>query len=212
MLNNLLKNPNHKIALFDLETCNLNLATEINKPWQLGLIICEGGQIKEKHNKYIWWDNLPMSASAARVTRFDYEKYKSLAKPADEALELLDSYLYNPEYIVMGHNILGFDVYVHNIWRKLLGKPVDYSYNNRLIDTNAIARGIKMGLPYNNGSLLAYQYSAISIKKEGIKTNLTALGKENKIEYDYENLHDGLNDCILNFQVWNKYIKNKFKF
>jgi hypothetical protein len=33
---------------------------------------------------------------------------------------------------------------------------------------------------------------------------LTALGKENGIEHDYEKLHDAINDLDLNLKVWNK--------
>ena len=40
--------------------------------------------------------------------------------------------------------------------------------------------------------------------KKGVKTNLTALGKEFEIDVDYNNLHDAVNDLILNIKVWDK--------
>ena len=41
-------------------------------------------------------------------------------------------------------------------------------------------------------------------RKKGIRTNLTALGKEFDIDVDYDNLHDAVNDLMLNIEVWNK--------
>ena len=40
--------------------------------------------------------------------------------------------------------------------------------------------------------------------EKGLKTNLTALGKEFRINVDYENLHRGGNDIKLNMLVWDK--------
>ena len=36
--------------------------------------------------------------------------------------------MYGPEYLKVGHNILGFDVYMYGICRRLINKKPDYSY------------------------------------------------------------------------------------
>ena len=78
----------------------------------------------------------------------------------------------------------------------------------KIIDTNSIAKGIKMDVSYQaNGDpngLLLHQYKMVHKRKRGVKTNLTALGKEFDIEHDYDNLHDAVVDLELNIKVWDK--------
>ena len=96
------------------------------------------------------------------------------------------------------------DIYLIKDYYKFMGKSSEHLYP-KFIDTNAIAKGIKMGLPYKAGDdLLEYQYKAYHTIKKGVKTNLTALGKEFEIDVDYNNLHDAVNDLILNIKVWDK--------
>lgn len=209
-MNDLLRyNEDQKYVCFDFETCSANLQSPTNLPWQLGLILCQGTKILERKCFYLKWNPLPMTEGAARVTKFNFRKYQELATDPAPILEYLESYLYNPEYLVMYHNGLGFDSYVHNIYRRKLGKQKpDWSYLSRVIDTHALAKGIKEGLPYRKeDNFLVYQYKLLSIIKKGLKTNLTLLGKENSIEFDYDTLHDGLNDVILMKLVWDKWIK-----
>ena len=62
-----------------------------------------------------------------------------------------------------------------------------------------------MGIPFKNGDdLMEYQYMTYHKRQKGIRTNLTALGKEFDIDVDYDNLHDAVNDLMLNIEVWNK--------
>ena len=44
----------------------------------------------------------------------------------------------------------------------------------------------------------------MSKRVKGVKTNLTALGKEYNIDHNYDKLHDALVDLELNLKVWNK--------
>ena len=76
----------------------------------------------------------------------------------------------------------------------------------KILDTNALARGAKMGISYNEneGSLLEYQYRMSNIRKKGVRTNLMALAKGYKIDHDYDKLHDAIVDLELNLKVWNK--------
>lgn len=204
---NLLRfNYHQKYLVFDFETCNVNLIHN-NFPWQLAFLLCEGFDIKESHNFYIKWPNLPISKDAARITRFNREEYDSLSQDPKQVLSFFEKYLYNPEYRIIVHNGIAFDTYVHTFYRKQLGKPPDYSYLERLIDTDSLARAIKKGVKLNSGdNLLAFLYKTHTIIEKGLKTNLTALGKELKIDYDYANLHRADKDIPLNWLVWTKWV------
>lgn len=209
-MSNLLRyNNKAKYIFYDFECCSLNLWDIHNKPWQLGLLEVEGEKVIKEHNFYIWWEDLRISKEAAQVTRFNYDLYKQKAQDANKVLDVFDSFLYNPEYLIVGHNQLNFDVYIHKIFRRNLNKNSDYSYINRCIDTNALAKGIKKNFKFNRerDNLLAYQYRMLNWVERGLKTNLTLLGKENNIEFDYDSLHSGINDVFLMRLIWDKWIK-----
>lgn len=206
---NLFDNDNQKYLIWDLETCNLNLLNN-NLPWQIGFLLAEGNKIINSKSYMLKWPNLKVSEGAARATRFNMTEYKAKAVNPAPVLEEFESYLYNKDYSIIYHNGLGFDTYVHNIWRNALGKnEPDFSYLDRVYDTNALAKGIKLGIKrQKNQNFLAYQYSMLSIVQKGLKTNLTSLGKELGIEFNYETLHNATEDVKLNFIIWNKWIKN----
>ncbi len=200
--------PEQKYLVWDLETCNLNLAVSVNLPWQLGFLTIENNEVKETKTLYIYWKNLKVSAGAAKVTRFNHQTYLDMALPAQDVLGEFETYLYDPNYLVIGHNQLNFDIYVHKIWREQLGYRSNFSYLNRCIDTNAVAKGIKLDRKYRPPEdFLVYQYRMLSVRQKGLKSSLTALGKENNIPFDYENLHDAGNDILLNWIIWNKVLR-----
>ena len=65
-----------KYICFDFETCNLNLLSPDNKPWQLSYIITEGYKTVKEKDCHIKWPDLKRSEEARKITRFDDEKYK----------------------------------------------------------------------------------------------------------------------------------------
>ncbi|MEK6882087.1 MAG: hypothetical protein AABY22_20895, partial [Nanoarchaeota archaeon] len=154
-------NSQAKYLIWDVETCHLGLALEDNLPWQLGLVLAQGKQIKEVQNHYIKWDKLSISKGAALVTRFDRNIYEKEAKENQSILELLESYLYNPEYYVIFQNGLAFDCFIHTIWRKHFNKKHDYCYFNRCFDTKALSAAYKLGvkeLPKKDRLIFQYKY------------------------------------------------------
>ena len=85
-----------------------------------------------------------------------------------------------------------------------MGKPYQHLMN-KIVDTLAIARGVKSGEPYKSTSpFLEYQYRMINFRQRGMKTNLAQLGKDYNIDHNYDNLHDALVDLKLNLKVWHK--------
>ena len=196
---------NQKYLIFDYETCNLNLNHYSNKPWQLGFIIAKGSRVINKYDFYLSWDDLKMSKEAERITQFSKSKYDKLKQDSKKCLNEFEKYLYDEEYLIVGHNILGFDVYMHNIHRALLGLKSDYSYINRILDTNCLARGIKNDIAFSkNDSTISYQYKLHHLRTRGIKTNLKQLCKDYSLEFDDKKLHEALYDVEKTFEVLNK--------
>lgn len=197
---------NLKFVIFDYETCNLNLLQD-NHPWQLSFSVNEGQRVVEEYDLFPFWDDLKMGKDAAAITRFNYAEYKRKSSDARECLDLFERFVYDPEYLLVGHNILGFDLYLHQIYRQLLGRPKDYSYLERCIDTNLLAKSYKLGMVPDRSNLIAWQYRMNSIIRKGLKTNLASISKELGIPFDKNTLHDGLSDIRLNKQVFLKLIQ-----
>lgn len=198
-----------KYLIFDFETCNLNLASEDNKPWQLAFIISEGTKIISKYDYYIKWDDLKISKDAEKITGFSRKTYNSRGQDPSLVLDHFETYLYNPDYINLGHNIFGFDIYVHNIFRQCLGRKTDYSYLTRSIDTLSIAKAIQKEIPYNKKEdLSVFQFKLNSFRERGMSLNLASCCKKYDISFDPAKLHDALYDITKNFEVFNKMIWN----
>jgi len=208
MNDNLLRFKNHqKYIFFDFETCGLNLGSLQNKPWQLAFMVIEDSTIKSRHNYWLKWDDIKVSAGAARVTGWTAKKYKELAVDPLKPLNHFEKYLYDPSYLKVGHNILGFDIYIHGIYRRLLGKLPDYSYVNELIDTLSLAKAIKNNLDFDGcENLLSWQYKINDFFNRKVKTNLRQLCKDYNLDFDPSKLHDALYDIEKNYEVFKKMI------
>jgi len=191
-----------RYIVFDYETCGLNLASLNNKPWQLAFLVYENGKITNKHDYYLKWDDLQISEDAKRVTNFKESQYKKYAVDPLEVLNILDRYFYDDNFYIVGHNIIGFDIYIHNIHRILCGKNTDYSYMNRLIDTNCLAKADALKIDFNEKDFLLWQLKMQNINKKGIKTNLKFLCEKFKIPFDETKLHNALYDIEKNLDVF----------
>lgn len=203
-MNWLKDDPSIIYCVFDCETECLNLLQN-NRPWSISWILYQNGKILEQYERFIWWKNLNVSKGAAQVTRFDNEKYKRKAEDAGKVLDEFEKYLNNKNYIYLGQNLFNFDIYVLKIWRETLGRKNDYSYLDRTIDTNSLARAIKKGIKQikpEERKMMMFRFG--NYIEKGLKTNLTTLGKELGIEYNYDQLHDSLQDVKLTALVWDQ--------
>tara|TARA_Y100000310_G_scaffold308111_1_gene350882 strand:+ start:984 stop:1625 length:642 start_codon:yes stop_codon:yes gene_type:complete len=208
MKDNLLRyNKNQKYLIFDFETCSLNLASQDNKPWQIAFIIANNEGIIESHNHYPKWKNLNVSNGAAIATKFSKKSYNSVNEDPLPVLKKFEKYLYDKSYMVVGHNLLGFDVYIHSLWRKIHGLLPDFSYLDRLIDTNCLAKAYKENIKFDKkDSLLTWQFRLNDFRKKGLKTNQAALLREFQIDFNPDKLHDAVYDIEKNFEVFRKLI------
>ena len=207
MIENLLRyNFNQKFLVMDWETNGLNLTT--TKPWQLGFILCQGKFVKEEFERKIWWPEYPMQPEIAAMNHFFRPQYEKEARDPAEVLDELESYLYDPEYIIIGQNLLGFDVYVHNTYRKILGRKTDYSYINRVIDTKALSMAIQKGAKNPpKEDFMSWQISWLNHRERGIKTSQAAMLKHYNIAHSAEGLHEALTDVKMSFEIFKRQIQ-----
>ncbi len=205
IMKKLLRYDKEKTFVFiDCETFNLCLNFCHNLPWQISMLKVQGDEIKSSKDFYIKWDtHLKIGAEAARITRYSQETMNKKGASPEDVYPTIKDWLDNADYIV-GHNILGFDIYLIKGLYEYMGD--DYApLVNKIIDTNCIARGIHTDKKYDKkDNFLEYQYRTVAKRVKGVKTNLTAMGKYYAIKHDYDKLHNALVDLELNLKVWNK--------
>ena len=206
MDSHLIRFQDKKFLFLDFETFNLALHESLNLPWQAALIYTDSnGNASEKHDLYLKWDtDLKIGKEANRITGYSETAFRQKCVPEEEAFETVYRLVEDCDYIV-GHNVLGFDIYLLRNWYKKHNKK----YNHlpyKVLDTLAIARSIVTEYPFkeNEFSLLDFQIKMLNVRKRGMRTSLGALGKSNNIKHNYEKLHDALVDLELNIKVWNK--------
>ena len=201
--------PEQKYMFFDFETCGLNLGSLRNKPWQLAFIAIENQRITDKADYWLRWDDLQVSEGAAKVTGWTQKKYDEKAVDPEKPFEHFHKYLYDDSYLKVGHNILGFDVYMHGIMSRLLGHAPDYSYLPQLIDTLCLSRAINNDIQLQKGdNLVHWQYKMLSLRKAKGRNRLIDLCKQYDIKFNAKKLHDALYDIEKNYEVFKKLIWN----
>ena len=110
--------------------------------------------------------------------RFQKELYSRRRGFSESVYEQVEKYR-----LLVGHNVLGFDIYLLRNWYRKYGKNYDdlpyknvgyvcwqISYSSRVSDTKT-----------TNAALLDFQMKMINIRKKGLRTSLGALGKSNGI-------------------------------
>lgn len=206
MQSHLLRFDKTKIFTFlDFETENLNLYLPMNLPWQVSMLRVQGEAIIEQADFYVKWHRkLNVSAGAALVTRFNQENIDFKGVDYREVVKKTVKWTNECDYII-GHNILGFDIHLLQYMYEMEGFD-NSNLASKVIDTHALAKGLKLGVVYNSSrtSLAEYQYRMINTYAKGVKTNMTTLGKEYNIPHDYDTLHNSLSDLYLNLKLWNK--------
>jgi DNA polymerase III epsilon subunit-like protein len=193
-----------KYLIFDTETEGLNLIN--SRPWQIAWITAEGKNIKSKNDRFIKWDNLQVSEGAAKITGFSERIYEDRAEDPKKIWDDFSKYLYDPEYLIIGQNLLGFDVYMINIWRRLMGLKSDYSYVDRIIDTKSLATAIFKNILHDDQNPVSWQYKLLNHKEKGLKTSQGTLLKYYNIPHDPKKLHNAIIDVEMNFQIFQKQI------
>jgi len=202
-------NNDARLTFFDFETYSLNLNFLRNKPWQLGMVTVQNDKVLSEHDIIIKWPN-PPKFNAETVKRIFHctvpELYGRIEQDGVEpevAFEIFHNEIEKADRIV-GHNILGFDIYLLKEWYELMGKKWNHLWT-RFIDTNCLSKAMKLSIKVKpDEDFMAWQYRLFHFIQKGLKTRLELMGKEMGIDHDYENLHDALVDISLNIKVFNK--------
>lgn len=195
--------PDQKFLIFDKETEGLNLFS--SRPWQISYAICTVKEILDIKVRHIHWPDLYVSDQAARVTRFNMASHLRIAEDPEVVLKDFEALALDPQYILAGHNILGYDIYVWETWRRLISRTTDWSYLPRILDTNCLMKAYKKGFA-PSGDRLTWQYKLLDYREKGLKSNLGVCAKEFKIPYDETRAHDAKYDTQINHAVLNKLI------
>lgn len=195
---------NQKYLILDTETEGLNLVK--SRPWQCAWILAEGRNVIDKQDRYIKWDEINVSEGAAKITGFSYDEYERRAENPAKVWKDLAKYLFDPEYIIIGQNILGFDVYMLNVWLKGMNQKSDYSYLPRVIDTKSLSTAIFKNILPDKNNFLSWQYKLLNHKEKGLKTSQARMLKHYNIPHDPKKLHDALYDIEMTFQIFLKQI------
>ncbi len=192
-----------KYVIFDTETEGLNLVS--SKPWQLAWIEAKGKKITKKQNRFLKWEELNVSEDAARITGFSNKDYLSKAEdPAVVFKEFMDL-ISQDDVIVVGQNILGYDLYMLGVIARNLNVKIDYSFAKRCFDTKAIATAIaKDSKNPDKEDFLAWQLRYLNYRERGLKSNQKFLLQHYDIDFDEKKLHDALYDIEKNFEIFQK--------
>lgn len=194
-----------KFLYVDFETEGLSLRN--SRPWELGYILCQGKNTILEKKRQIWWPDLKVSEEAARITRFDKYAYEENARDPKEVWAEFEKLFYDESVLIVGQNILNFDGFITNVWRRNMGLKTDWSFINRVIDTRAISVAIQKGnKTIDRDDLLCWQMRFMHHREKGIKASLQWLVKNYGGVYDGSKHHDGLEDCRYTRDVFQKMI------
>jgi len=192
-----------KYIIFDTETEGLNLVS--SKPWQLAWIEATGKKIIKKQNRFLKWDDLNVSDDAARITGFNKQDYISKAEDPEKVYKEFMDLIMDKDVIIVGQNILGYDIYMLGVIARNLGVEIDYSFISRILDTKVIATALGKGNKTpDKDDMLTWQLRYLNYRERGLKTNQKFLLQHYEIPFDENQLHDALYDIEKNFEIFQK--------
>jgi DNA polymerase III epsilon subunit-like protein len=197
-----------KLLFIDFETANLCLNYRFNLPWQMAMIKTIGGEIVGEGMDILidWGSDFKFSKGAlAMAHSYSEERMRNEGLKPKEALDLLSAELRDCDGIV-GHNILGFDIYLIKAMYNKLGKPYpDLLSKKKVFDTFAMAKGHFNNIPFQKeDDFIFYQYKVLNKIIKGSKNSLSKVASNFSIDFEECKLHDALYDLKINVAVWNK--------
>jgi DNA polymerase III epsilon subunit-like protein len=172
---------NQRIIVLDTETGGLDPLQ--HSLLQVGIMVCENGEVLEKKRINIVHETYNVTPYAMKVNKIDLASH--IGVTANEAVilikEFVQKYFVEPAQ-VLGHNV-SFDVgFVKELFK---GSEVDYEkiFSYRLLDTSSFARVLEFAGVIERGG------------------SLGQLAKKFGIEVEETNLHDALVDCEVTYEL-----------
>jgi DNA polymerase III alpha subunit (gram-positive type) len=192
---------NQKYCVFDFETEGLNL--KYSRPWELSYIIMQGNKVLSQEQIYIDLPDFNLSKEVRQLTSFNDEKYNNKKTTPESAFEKFSKIINDPQYILVGQNVLKFDIYMLKVLADICNKSLDFSFMDRILDTRPLALSYREGLEKpKNTSMLEWQNKIINDRTIKSKASQLTLLKLFGIDFDKEKLHDGLYDCKMTWQIF----------
>jgi DNA polymerase III epsilon subunit-like protein len=191
---------NQKYLIFDTETDGLRL-TDV-KPWQIAWSLAEGSRITETHNEYVSFPDLEISSEIKKLTGFSWPEYNRKKQSPRVVWNKFKKDLFDPSRIIIGQNLLGFDIFCVASLQKYLGEKPDYSYLSRIYDTRPLGKAYKEGLQAPAGDLLGWQYKIIHDRTLKTKSSQLYQLKNLGIDFEESRLHDAEYDIEMTFKIF----------
>jgi len=192
---------NQKYLIIDTETDGLRLTNV--KPWQIAWSLADGSRITKVYNEYLDFPDLEISDTIAKLTGFSWQEYHKRKKPPQEVWNMLKKDLFDTDRIVIGQNLLGFDIFVLASLQKYLGEIPDYSYIGRIYDTRPLGKAYKENLTKpTTGDFLSWQYKVVHDRSLKAKSSQLFQLKNLGIEFEESKLHDAEYDIEMTFKIF----------
>lgn len=191
-----------KYITWDCETEGLNL--KYSRPWELSYLICQGNKILKKRQMYIDIEGLYLKPLIKKLCNFDQKKYDREKIPPQEAWDEFKELLYNPDYKLIGQNVLKYDIHILAILSEICEEDIDFSFIDRIFDTRPLAVAEKNNLEKpRKGDIVQWQYKVLAdpnLKQRGVSQGM--LLKYFGIEHDPNRLHSGLYDIQMTWEIF----------
>ena len=152
--------------------------------------------IKMPYGKYI-------SKTITRITGISNYDLDTLGIPVDKALDWFKKIVDN-DYPLVGHNIFRFDQpFLKNTASRYQHPLKDLLTINRLVDTAAIYKGQKMGLPQQeNEAHIAYASRVLDQRVKGLKYNLKVACDDYQVETRDVRAHRAAADVLITHRLY----------
>lgn len=132
-----------KYLIWDTETEGLNLV--YSRPWQIAWVEMKNGKIVKSVERLIRWEGLDIPDEVKKMTGFNQNEYDARAEDPLDVWNDFAEYLYNEDYLLVGQNILGFDVFMLSSWcRHANISNYSTSYLPRCLDTLALELSMRV--------------------------------------------------------------------
>lgn len=190
-----------KYVAFDFETEHLNLYS--TRPWELAYVVFTQHEIIHKRKFFIWWEDLRVTETAARMTGFDHDVYKREAQPQAEVFKHFGKILAREDLHFVTCNGFGFDNYVWQTWRRANKLLPEWSFCDRSHDISCLMKGIIKGmLPTDN--YLCWNIRMSNYVEKGLKSGIKGCMNHYNMRYDSTQHHQALYDVMVTKDIFLK--------
>lgn len=199
---------NQRYVTIDTETESLNL--HFARPWSVAIVLAKGENVFYKKEIFVDVPGLNLPQRLRVMCNFNQGAYdKGKVSPLD-AWNEVSTYLFDPQYRIIGQNFLNYDVFILGVLQRMAGKKPEYTFLNRVLDTLAFGKAYKEGLTKPSGDVFSWQMKILNDRSLRKRANQKQLLKDFNISFDENMLHNSLYDSERCFELFLA-LKKRFK-